>query len=80
MPGDVVTFPTNNTNFYRIPPEWITVREVIDVPSSGWLTTVGKTVGAGFYADRHGPLPFALGQVGVEKFYVLDVRAGEPHN
>jgi 4-amino-4-deoxy-L-arabinose transferase-like glycosyltransferase len=77
-PGDVVAFPTNNTNFYSIPPEWITVRDVIDLPSSEWLATANKVVGAGFYGDRHGPLPFALGSVAPERFYVLDVRTADP--
>ena len=76
VPGDVVAIPrANNTNLYPIPPEWISFREVIDVPSTGWIATVNSRIGAGFYSDVSGPLPFAFGLVKPEQFIILDVRS-----
>jgi hypothetical protein len=76
VPGDVVVIPVTNTNFFSIPKEWVTMREVIDLPSSGWLSTMHSQVGASFYSDVKGPLPFAFGAVSPEQFLILDVR---PH-
>lgn len=71
--GDVVAIPTTNTNTYAMPKEWVAVREMIDIPSSGWIATMNPYVGAGFYADIWGPLPFALGTVAAERFTIFDV-------
>jgi 4-amino-4-deoxy-L-arabinose transferase-like glycosyltransferase len=69
--GDLVVVPTTNTNLFPMPHEWAFVKDVVDVPSSGVLTTMN---GAGFYSDVFGPLPFVFGPVAPERFTVYEVR------
>ena len=77
VPGDIFVIPrANNTNLYPVPQEWISLREVIELPSTGWIATVNNRIGAGFYSDVSGPLPFAFGLVKPEQFVVFDVRSG----
>jgi hypothetical protein len=73
-PGDVIALPTTNTGRFVMPAEWTVTSGVIDVPSSRWLATMNLDVGAGFYADAFGPLPFAVGFVPDERFTILNVR------
>ena len=73
-PGDLVAEPTVNSNLLALPSEWTAVREIIPVPSSAWLSTMDLRTGAGFYADAFGPLPFAFGTDGVEKFTIYEVH------
>jgi hypothetical protein len=71
--GDRVVVPSTNTNIYPMP-DWAKPIDVIDVPSSRWLATMNTAVGAGFYADVFGPLPFAVGSIAPERFTVYEVR------
>jgi hypothetical protein len=72
-PGDVIAIPTTNTGRFMMP-EWAVASGVISVPSSRWLATMSGEVGAGFYADAFGPLPFVVGFVPDEQFTILNVR------
>ena len=67
--NDVVAVPTTNTNVYPMAAQWV-VRDVFEVPSGGWLATMNPGIGAGFYADVFGPLPFAIGSIPPERFTV----------
>jgi hypothetical protein len=69
--GDLMVLPFNNTNLIPIPPDKTERLTVIEVPVFPWITTMGKATGAGFYMDILGPLPFAVGVVPPEKYYVL---------
>lgn len=71
--GDIIAAPTTNTNVYALPREWSRFREAIEIPSSYWLATMNQYIGAGFYADVWGPLPFAVGTVALERFNIFDV-------
>jgi hypothetical protein len=51
---------------------WAKPIDAIDVPLP-WLATMNLQVGAGFYADVFGPLPFAFGRVPPERFTVYKV-------
>jgi 4-amino-4-deoxy-L-arabinose transferase-like glycosyltransferase len=73
-PGDVVAVPGLNSNVYPMPPERTRVLETFDLPTLGWLATMNLGVGAGFYTDEGGPLPFAVGPVQPERFAVLEIR------
>jgi hypothetical protein len=69
----VLVMPTINTDRGDIePPPWAHIREVVAVPSSGWLTTMGR--GAGFYSDLFGPMPFTFVRVPPEEFAIIAVR------
>jgi len=74
VPGDVIAIPAMNTNFYGIPTEWYTPRRFLLLPSSRWIGTMNRQVGAGFYSDEFGPLPFAFGSMEPERFVLLDVK------
>ncbi|HSQ31268.1 MAG TPA: glycosyltransferase family 39 protein [Gemmatimonadaceae bacterium] len=79
VPGDVIAIPTTNTNPVPMPHEWTDTSGVIDVRVSHWIATMNSSIGAGFYADVYGPLPFAVGSVPDERFTmlaVIPIRAG----
>jgi len=71
--GDVMAVPTTNTNVFALPSDW-PARKVFDVPSTGWITTMNYQLGAGFYADVLGPLPFVIGPVMPERFTVFEIK------
>lgn len=73
VPGDIVVIPSINANTATMPPEIVRLRETVDVPASSGLATMNPYVGAGFYADAFGPLPFAFGAVEQHQFFVFDV-------
>jgi len=74
--GDLVVLPKNNTNLFDIAPEFVTSREVIEVPMPRRAATMCPELGAGFYSSVWGPLPFAAGPVTPERYSVL--RLGQP--
>lgn len=69
-PGDIVVVPTTSSNVHGMAPQWSAL-EAVDVPTCGWLATVNLGVGAGFYSDVLGPLPFAFGSIPMERFRVF---------
>lgn len=71
--GDLIATPDNNTNFVPLGPELVSLREVITVPGPRFLTTMKGEVGAGFYASSRGPLPFAFGDVPVDRVFVCAI-------
>ncbi|MBI4240992.1 MAG: glycosyltransferase family 39 protein [Candidatus Rokubacteria bacterium] len=72
-PGDIVVIPANNTNVFAMPPGGTPLSHVIERPVPGWLATMSTSVGAGFYSDIWGPLPFSVGAVPAERYAVLTV-------
>ena len=70
-PGDLVVLPFNNTNLVAIPPETVERLFTLELPVLPWISTMNQALGAGFYSDKRGPLPFAFGRVPVEKYYIL---------
>ena len=70
-PGDLIVLPVNNTNLVAIPPETVERLFTLELPVPPWISTMNQTMGAGFYSDKRGPLPFAFGSVPVEKYYIL---------
>lgn len=72
-PHDVLVIPTINADRGDIrPPEWARIQEVVSLPSSRWITTMGY--GAGFYADYFGPIPYTFVRVPLEEFAVIGVK------
>jgi hypothetical protein len=72
--GDVIAVPTMNTNLFPLPPGWTIRRETIDVAPGGWLATMDSRIGAGFYADVFGPLPFVVGPAAMPRFTIYEVQ------
>jgi 4-amino-4-deoxy-L-arabinose transferase-like glycosyltransferase len=69
--GDLIVLPVNNTNLQPIPPERVERLLTAELPVVPWVTTMSRTLDAGFYSDQRGPLPFAFGVVPMEKYYIL---------
>lgn len=72
--GDLVVFPTTNTNLTPMNPEAATLRDAFEIPVNSWLATMNHYIGAGFYSDLWGPSPFAAGSVPPERFYVVEIQ------
>jgi hypothetical protein len=71
--GDIFIYPSNNTNPFNARSQYIRLREIIEVPSGVWLTTMSHGIGAGFYSDEWGPLPFVAGAVPLEQYSIFEV-------
>src|SRR5258706_16211547 len=71
--GDRVVIPGNNSNLFPFPPDTVTPRARTDYAAFPFLSTMSPDLGAGFYVDIWGPLPFAFGRVPPERYMVLDV-------
>ncbi|TFG48462.1 MAG: glycosyltransferase family 39 protein [Candidatus Brocadiia bacterium] len=74
MPEDLVVYPQNNTNITPLPEQAVNLKEVLQFAPCGWLTTMSPSSGAGFYADVWGPLPFVVGPVASEEYYVFVLK------
>src|SRR5207253_1643806 len=73
QPGDRIAVPLNNTNLFLLPPGSFAPSSVVEVPVLPYLSTLSPAVGAGFYTDVWGPLPFAFGSVPPERYAIVDV-------
>jgi len=72
--GDQVLVPLNNSPLYRLPRAMASSerRKELFGPTP-WVTTMNSGVGAGFYSDLFGHLPFYLGPVPDEGYEAYDV-------
>ena len=75
-PGELLVVPDNNTNTFLMPRGSVSLLRVLELPSPALMATMNRAVGAGFYSDVWGPLPFAVGRVPPERYYVF--RVAEP--
>jgi 4-amino-4-deoxy-L-arabinose transferase-like glycosyltransferase len=73
-PGDILVMPSNNTNVYAINKNQISLIDTIKLIPASWITTMSPALGAGFYWDAKGPLPFAVGCVPPEEYYVFQLQ------
>lgn len=75
-PGDYVVIPFNAHG--RVlplrPGQSADIVERVQRPVSRWVSTMQFTIGAAFYSDIWGPVPFAIGRVLPEQYDVLRVR------
>jgi hypothetical protein len=69
-PGDFLA-TAGNRLLLEVRPEVVTSREMIQIPMRLGITTVQDQLGAGFYSSDTGPLPFAIGPVGPERYELL---------
>ena len=65
--GDLIVAPVNGDS---VPLPEVAVEPIrrLEFPSGRWIATMSKARGAGFYSDRHGPLPLYLGPIPPEQF------------
>jgi len=70
--GDVAVIPENNTNTFSISKQFIASESDLTVLVDAGASTMNFWMGAGFYTDAWGPLPYAFGNVPPER-YALQV-------
>jgi hypothetical protein len=70
-PGDFVISPQNNVNVEQIPARYARGVLTNEFPASRWLATTSSALGAGFYSDVFGPLPFVFGVVPTDPYHVI---------
>jgi len=68
---DLIVLPEDNTYVAPLPVDKFTLVESIEIPAGTWLTTLSSQIGAGFYADVLGPLPFGVGSIPPGRYRVL---------
>lgn len=80
QPGDIVICPKNNANVRPMPGDFVAQQFVDTFPVDHRMATMSVDLGAGFYSDLWGPLPFALGlKMPPDKYYVyLIAKPGNP--
>jgi 4-amino-4-deoxy-L-arabinose transferase-like glycosyltransferase len=74
--GDVVAIPLYNTNadVNKLIQDGIAVHvDVIAIESFPWASTMNVAMGAGFYADASGPLPFVFGSAPDEQYRIVRI-------
>ncbi len=74
LPGDIMILPTNNTSVKALPQGKAYQDEILRFTPYRRLATINRQLGAGFYSDVWGPLPFVAGPVGPEEYYVFVMK------
>jgi 4-amino-4-deoxy-L-arabinose transferase-like glycosyltransferase len=72
-PGTLMVVPVNSSNLFWPNKETVRIVKILRLKACSWLATMHPSVGAGFYANSAGPLPFAFGNVPPEEYYVLSI-------
>lgn len=74
--GDIVILPSKNSNLRLLPKDSKRFRLILtlEIVPCRWLATMDHSLGAGFYASIWGPLPFAIGPVGPDKYHAFIVK------
>lgn len=72
--ADIIIIPSNNTNTILPQEERASLSEVFQFTPYRKLATMNLQLGAGFYANMLGPLPFVAGSVGPEEYYAFIVK------
>ncbi len=77
--GDLLVVPVNNTNTTRgmIPENIAAPLPELQFTASRWLSTMNSAVGAGFYAELWGPLPYAFGAAQPERYRIYRIKAAK---
>ncbi len=74
--GETVVVPVNNSYVVPLPPNRARFTEVLELMPFRSLSTMQHSLGAGFYSDERGPLPFAFGKVLPEVFLLYTIQRG----
>lgn len=70
VPGDILIDPGLNSGGLRLDKKSLISRGFFSMPDFPWLATLNASVGAGFYSQRAGPVPFVFGFILPEDFFV----------
>lgn len=66
--GNLIVVPENTSNRYLIPPQIIGTQSSVGFDVNVGVTTTSAPLGAGFYTDVFGPVPYAFGSVPAERY------------
>ena len=72
--GDILIIPANASNLYAPPMDLVRLIATADFLPDAWCSTMNKLAGAGFYASVHGPLPFVIGRLEPDRFYIFEYK------
>ena len=72
--GDILIIPANTSNLYEPPMELVRLVATVDYLPDAHCATMNKPAGAGFYASVHGPLPFVMGRIEPDRFYIFQYK------
>jgi 4-amino-4-deoxy-L-arabinose transferase-like glycosyltransferase len=73
-PGDIVVNPDNNSNVYMPFSNNLVKSDKMEFPVVPWITTMNVHCSAGFYTSVWGPLPFVIGAVPAESYYIYSLK------
>lgn len=71
QPNDMVISPENNANVAQIPERFVYGIRTSEFSGPRYVATMSSRLGAGFYTDTWGPLPFATGPVPPDRYHAL---------
>jgi hypothetical protein len=69
--GDILIIPANASNLYAPPGDLVQLVAKADYLPDACCSTMNNLAGAGFYASVHGPLPFVIGRLEPDRFYIF---------
>jgi 4-amino-4-deoxy-L-arabinose transferase-like glycosyltransferase len=69
--GDIIIIPINNTNVMWLPENKYHSVGKRQLRPCRWIGTMSRKNGAGFYADIYGPLPFSIGDIEPEEYFLF---------
>lgn len=72
--GDLVVIPSNNSNTKPLFNHLVTLEKTFAFDGAKLFSTMNINTGAGFYSDKAGPLPYAIGN-NTEKYYLFKMIA-----
>ena len=72
--GDILIIPANASNLYEPPMDLVRLLAKVDYLPDAHCATMNNLAGAGFYASVHGPLPFVIGQIEPDRFYIFQYQ------
>lgn len=75
--GDVIVIPQNNANVLEMGGDVPVDVRTTAFPAVSWLAVMSMPLGAGFYSDRWGPLPYAFGSVPADTYHAVYIRPSE---
>ena len=73
--GDLVVIPSNNTSINDLPRAIMRQVDATELRPNLHVAIMNREKGAGFYSDLWGPLPFAVGSISPERYYVGTVNS-----
>jgi hypothetical protein len=72
--NDVVVVPLGNSYLFPLPEDRVSASSAFECPTPKWVATINGQVGAGYYSDGWGPLPYVFGPTPGAKYVVHRIR------